>query len=309
MAFREVYRKQVELLIKVLPFIADEDCFALKGGTAINLFVRDMPRLSVDIDLTYLPVLSRSESLDAIDAAMKRIAERIHKILHLAQVTPTVVQPRNAIIKLLIRMGGVQTKIEVTPVLRGCVYKPDSRTVTGSVEETFGFAEIRVVSFADLYAGKIVAALDRQHPRDLFDIRELLANEGIDQTLRRAFLVYLLSHNRPMFEVLEPKRKSIQTEFRRGFQGMTARPVSIRNLTSTRESLIDTVVRDMPEQHRRFLLSFEGGNPDWSLLELPGAERLPAVRWRQENLHKLTSAQRDRLVSKLGMVLKRSQNK
>jgi len=95
LAFREVYRKQVELLIKILPFIAEEDCFALKGWTAINLFVRDMPRLSVDIDLTYLPVLSRSESLDAIDAAMKRIAGRIPKILHLAQVTPTVVQPGN----------------------------------------------------------------------------------------------------------------------------------------------------------------------------------------------------------------------
>ena len=56
MAFREVYRRQVQLLIRVLPSIAEEACFALKGGTAINLFVRDMPRLSVDIDLTYLPV-------------------------------------------------------------------------------------------------------------------------------------------------------------------------------------------------------------------------------------------------------------
>jgi predicted nucleotidyltransferase component of viral defense system len=52
LAFSEVYRKQVELLIRILPFIAEEDCFALKGGTAINLFIRNMPRLSVDIDLT-----------------------------------------------------------------------------------------------------------------------------------------------------------------------------------------------------------------------------------------------------------------
>jgi len=101
LAFSEVYRKQVELLIKILPFIAEEDCFALKGGTAINLFVRNMPRLSVDIDLTYLPVLSRAES-----------------------------------------------------VLRGCVYEPKLLTVSRSVEETFGFAEVRVVSFADLYGGK-----------------------------------------------------------------------------------------------------------------------------------------------------------
>jgi Nucleotidyl transferase AbiEii toxin, Type IV TA system len=258
-----------------------------------------MPRLSVDIDLTYLPVHPRAESLAAIDAAMKRISERIRKNLRGAQVTLIVTRAENAVYKLLIRMGGVQTKIEVTPVLRGSVYEPELRAVSRSVEETFGFAEMRVVSFADLYAGKIVATLDRQHPRDMFDIRDLLANEGIDQTLRRAFLIYLLSHNRPTFEVLAPKQKSIQTEFRRGFQGMTAEPVTIEELTKARESLIDGVVRNMPEAHQRFLLSFERGTPDWSLLGVPGAADLPAVRWRQENLAKLRSTERVRLVSKL----------
>jgi predicted nucleotidyltransferase component of viral defense system len=305
LAFREVYRKQVELLIRILPFIAEEECFALKGGTAINLFVRDMPRLSVDIDLTYLPVLPRTESLAAIDAAMKRIGERIRNQIPGARVTQTAIRPERAVNKLLIRVGGVQTKIEVTPVLRGCVFEPELRAVSASVEETFGFAEMRVVSFEDLYAGEIVAALDRQHPRDFFDIRDLLAHEGIDQPLRRAFLVYLLSHNRPMFEVLAPKRKSIQTEFRRGFQGMTAEPVAMKNLTDARKSLIDTAVRDMPEEHRRFLLSFERGKPDWSVLELPGANALPAVRWRQKNLDRLGSAERAKLVSRLEAVLDR----
>jgi hypothetical protein len=114
-----------------------------------------------------VPVLPRAESLAAIDAAMKRIAERIRKGLRGAQVTEVVIQPEKAVTKLLIRVGGVQTKIEVTPVLRGCVYEPKLLTVSRSVEETFGFAEVRVVSSADLYGGKIVAALDRQHPRDL----------------------------------------------------------------------------------------------------------------------------------------------
>jgi len=309
LAFSEVYRKQVELLIRILPFIAEEDCFALKGGTAINLFVRNMPRLSVDIDLTYLPVLPRAESLAAIDAAMKRIAERIRKGLRGAQVTEAVIQPEKAVTKLLIRVGGVQTKIEVTPVLRGCVYEPKLLVVSRSVEETFGFAEVRVVSFADLYGGKIVAALDRQHPRDLFDVRDLFANEGIDETLRRAFLVYLLSHNRPMFEVLAPTRKPIEAEFRRGFQGMTAEPVSIDALTRARESLIETVVGKMPEQHRRFLLSFERGKPEWSLLELPGANDLPAVRWRQQNLDKMSSEERAHLISELEAVLSKSRKK
>lgn len=55
MAFSDIYRRQVELLIRTLPAVAEEECFALKGGAAINLFIRNLPRLSVDIDLTYLP--------------------------------------------------------------------------------------------------------------------------------------------------------------------------------------------------------------------------------------------------------------
>jgi predicted nucleotidyltransferase component of viral defense system len=80
--------------------------------------------------------------------------------------------------KLIVQMPDAQIKIEVTPVLRGCVFEPQVRRVRPGVEDAFGFAEIQVVSFADLYAGKIMAALDRQHPRDLFDVRDLLANEA-----------------------------------------------------------------------------------------------------------------------------------
>jgi predicted nucleotidyltransferase component of viral defense system len=296
MAFNEIYQRQVALLIKILPHVAGESCFALKGGTAINLFIRDMPRLSVDIDLTYLPVALREESLAAIDAALKRIEGRIRRTLPESQITASTT-------KLLVRDGGVQVKIEVTPVLRGCVYEPELRTVSKSVEDAFGFGEVRVVSFADLYAGKIVAALDRQHPRDLFDVRDLLANEGVDDSLRRAFIVYLLSHNRPMAEILAPVRKSINAEFLRGFEGMTAAPVPIEELEVAREQLIASVVGEMPDAHRRFLVSFERGEPDWELLDVPAARQLPAVRWRQQNLDTLTAAARVELVSKLEAVL------
>jgi predicted nucleotidyltransferase component of viral defense system len=303
MAFREIYRRQVALLIRILPLISPEDCFALKGGTAINLFIRDMPRLSVDIDLTYLPVLPRDESLSAIDAAMHRIADRINRAVRGAEITQVALRPEAVVTKLLFRADGVQTKIEVTPVLRGCVYEPELRTVSDAVEEAFGFAEIRVVSFADLYAGKIVAALDRQDPRDFFDVRDLLAKEGIDEALRRAFLVYLLSHNRPMVEVLAPERKSLSEEFVRGFQGMTAEPVSLDELLTARDSLIDIVVGQMPQEDRRFLASFERGEPTWQLLEVPGAPDLPAIRWRQQNLDKMASVARAQLVSRLEDVL------
>eukprot|EP01037_Dinobryon_pediforme_P016839 gene16839-17022_t len=301
MAFAETYRRQVALLLRTLPYVAVEDCFALKGGTAINLFVRNLPRLSVDIDLTYLPLVPRAESLAAITAAMERIAQRIESGIPGARIT--VGRAENAVTKLVVRADGVQIKIEVTPVLRGTVYQPEVRPVSPAVEDAFGFAEISVVSFADLYAGKIMAALDRQHPRDLFDVRDLLAHEGIGDELRRAFVVYLLSHGRPMFEVLAVVPKDISGEFMRGFEGMTDAPVTIDELVAARQQLVDEIVGKMPVSHRRFLVSFEQGQPDWSLLGLPGVETLPAILWRQHNLDSLDTVRRQALVENLKAVL------
>src|SRR5438876_5879500 len=238
MAASEQYRRRAALLVRAIPLVATETCFALKGGTAINLFVRDMPRLSVDIDLTYLPVEDRGTSLAHIDAAMKRVAERIRTGIRGARVTPAVLNTEKIVNKLFVEEDGVTIKIEVTPVLRGCVYDPETKSVSPAVEAAFGFAEIQVVSLADLYAGKLVAALDRQHPRDLFDVRDLLANEGIDDSLRRAFIIYLISHGRPMSEVLGPTRKVITEEFLRGFEGMTEEPVALDDLIAAREAII-----------------------------------------------------------------------
>jgi predicted nucleotidyltransferase component of viral defense system len=301
MPFADIYRRQVALLIRLLPLIAEEKGFALKGGTAINLFIRDMPRLSVDIDLTYVPVQPRAESLAAIDAAFGRIIDRIRKSIPGAQITET--RTEGARTRLLVRADGVQIKIEVTPVLRGCVYQPEPRSVTEPVEDEFGFAEMPVVSFADLFAGKLVAALDRQHPRDFFDVRDLLANEGIGDALRRAFIVYLISHDRPMHEVLQPRRKDISEAFVRDFNGMTEDPVSVEELVAAREALITDIVGKMPTAHRKFLISFERGTPDWTLLGLPAAADLPAVKWRQLNLDKLTPDKRAALVAALEKVL------
>lgn len=299
MAASEHYRRQVALLIRILPLVAQEQVFALKGGTAINLFIRDLPRLSVDIDLTYLPIAGRPESLADLDAAMRRIAERIRAALPGSLVHEAALENEGAVNKLIARVDNVQVKIEVTPVARGCVYEPERRTVSPRVEEVFGFAKIQLVSFADLYAGKMVAALDRQHPRDLFDIRDLLANEGIDDTLRTAFVVYMLSHNRPMAEVLEPTRKDIAQEFERGFSGMTETPVTLEELIETRERLIAEIVGNMPQAHRDLLLSFKAGEPDWSLIDVPHAADLPAVKWRQENLNTLDLERRTVLLENL----------
>jgi hypothetical protein len=299
----DLYRRQAELLVKTIPFVARETCFALKGGTAINLFVRDMPRLSVDLDLTYLPIADRLSSLREIDAAMRRIADAIGREIPGARVNAGEIAAENCVNRLIVSAGGVQIKIEVTPVMRGCVNEPAVKPVSARVEHEFGYAEIQVVSFFDLYAGKIVAALDRQHPRDLFDVRDLLANEGISEGLRKAFIVYLLSHNRPMAEVLAPARLDIVAEFARGFEGMTEASVTLDELLGTREALIADIMGGMPENHRRFLMSVKRCEPNWALLGVPGAEVLPAVRWRLENLAKLDGKKRATLLGRLGEVL------
>lgn len=303
MALNDQYRRQVGLLVEILPFVALESCFALKGGTAINLFVRDLPRLSVDIDLTYLPVENRDASLGNIHAAMQRIAKDVKQNLKDVRIHQVVHEKEKFICKLIVRLFDIQIKIEVTPVTRGSVYEPSLKSVSPRVEDEFGFAEIQVVSFADLYAGKIVAALDRQHPRDLFDVRDLFLNEGIDTLLRNAFIVYLISHNRPLGEILAPVRKDISQEFARGFNGMTSTTVSLDELLEVREKLIAEIVGKMPIAHREMLISFCLGQPDWSLLDLPHVANLPAVKWRIENLAKQNKQRRDEQFAHLKAVL------
>lgn len=300
MPFRDIYRRQAELLLRVLPYVAQEKAFALKGGTAINLFIRDMPRLSVDIDLAYLPVLERSASLAAIEAALRRIAANLRKAVG-GQINEAITEGR--VNKLFVHVNRMQVKIEVTPVIRGCVFPTQTRRVAPAVENAFGFAEMQLVSLPDLYAGKAVAELDRQHPRDFFDWRDLLANEGIDDELRRAFLVYMASHDRPMFEVLAPPRKDLADRFAREFDGMTEKPVPIEELIAAREKLISGLVGDMPGPHREFLVAFERGQPDWASIGLPDAANLPAVQWRQINLNKLTAEKRAAQVAALKKVL------
>lgn len=217
MPVSERYRRQVTLLVQTIPAVAEEKDFAPKGGTAINLFVRNMPRLSVDIDLTFLPVMPRDESLAAIEAALLRIKTRIEETVKDVRVHESRLND-GTLMRLVVQdKNRTQIKIEVTPVLRGCVFAAKMMDVVEAVEDEFGFAEIQVVSFADLYAGKIMAALDRQHPRDLFDIRNLLANEGISDDLRKAFIVYLISHGRPIGEVIATGQKDIAAEYEKNF--------------------------------------------------------------------------------------------
>ena len=304
MPFNDVYRRQVDLLVRALPYVAEEECFALKGGTAINLFVRDLPRLSVDIDLTYLPVADRNQSLAEIDEALKRIGTRIKSVKKELTITESAPATQQTINKLILRTPDrVQIKIEVTPVLRGCVYDPETMTICGKAEDQFGFAEISVLSFADLYAGKILATLDRQHPRDLFDVYQLLENEGIDDELRTALIVYLISHDHSPHTLLSPAARDITHDYERNFLGMIEEDITMKTLLDARTALVDNITSNMSEDHRHFLVSFYRRKPEWSLLGLNGLDQLPAVRWRELNLDRAGEETRADMVHKLEEVL------
>lgn len=258
------FYRQVTLLVHILPIVGQQTCFALKGGTAINLFIRDLPRLSVDIDLAYLPMADRDQALTEIDGALKTIAAEIEKRLSACKVRLQPNQQTGTLLKLNIASPDAIVKIEVTPVLRGAVFEPETHAVRSSVEEHFGFAEVPLLNFNDLYAGKLCATLDRQHPRDLYDTLLLLDNEGISRDLIRAFLVYLIGHNRPMNELLAPRAKSLKEVYESEFRGMAFDDVGVDVLEGTLPRLVETLHKNLTDD-RAFLISFKKGTPDWKI--------------------------------------------
>lgn len=281
------YKAQVDLLLQMLPYVAKEKSFALKGGTAINLFIRDMPRLSVDIDLTYLPVDSRIEALKNIQVGLAGIKDDIER--HERNVKVSMATLREGMeAKLNCQGRGAQIKIEVNTITRGNIFKPQLMQITDSVQEEFGkFAAINVISFAEIYGGKMCAALDRQHPRDLFDMMVLSRNEGITPEVFEAFKVGLISHYKPVGELLSPIIKNQKLAFNNQFAGMTNILFSYEDYELTRGLLIKHINEALSEQDRQFLISFEAGEPRWELFPLDIIQELPAVKWKLLNIRKL----------------------
>lgn len=298
------YFKQAELMLRVLPHVTAETHFALKGGTAINLFVRDMPRLSVDIDLTWLPLEPRDTALGNIGDALHRIAEAIRRTVPGTAVQEIRPQGARHAAKLVVRTAEATVKIEPNLVLRGAVFPCEERELCERAEELFELtASAKTLAVADLYGGKLCAALDRQHPRDLFDIKILLENEGITEEIRRSFIVYLASHDRPMSELLDPGRKDFRQAYEREFAGMVAEPVGYDELVDIRERLIGTIRSALTENEKRFLLSVKQGQPSWELMALTGIDQLPAIQWKLMNIGKMKQDKHIQSTKKLREVL------
>ena len=282
----ERYIDQVRLLLSVLPDIAAEEVFALKGGTAINLFYRAMPRLSVDIDLTYLPVGDRETSLQDIDETLDRIMSAIAERNRAVRVE-RVAGGGNTDTRVMVRENRSQIKIETSPVTRGALHPPVIMTASDAVMDRFGFVEMSVLAFEDLYGGKLHAALDRQHPRDLFDVKLLYENEGVTGELFRAFMVYVASSSRPIHELLAPRAEFNDALYNQEFIGMTREPVTRESLIETRARLHADIRDRLTGEIAAFLLSLHDAEPDFAMIGLPRASLLPAIRWKLLNLRQL----------------------
>lgn len=284
-----IFYKQAELVLRILPDILVEESFALKGGTAINFFFRDLPRLSVDIDLTYLPLTDRGKALQDIHDALQRIADRLKRKQPGAKITPRISRETSLLIGLIVMRNNATVKIEPNAIMRGMVYPTQIRPLTRRAQELFEFhIEARSLSLADLYGGKICAALDRQHPRDLYDIHLLFRAEGITDEIRRAFIVYLICQPRPILEILNPSIVDIRRTFENEFLGMVLEPVTCDLLKEERRRLIAEIKTGLTDKEKIFIVSLKEGKPRWDLIGLAGIERLPAIRWKLLNIEKMT---------------------
>ena len=279
----KAYADTVRLLLTAAPDVFANDIFAMKGGTAINLFVQDMPRLSVDIDVVYTPWQTpREQALKAISDELDAIAGR----LGLLELTTRKVNSGDlGDTKLLIENAEAQVKVEVNVVFRGTVLSVERYPLSSKTADLFSVAlELPVLAPAELYGSKLVAAMDRQHPRDLFDVLQMFESGGLSDAVVECFVTYLAGHNRPTHEVLFGNEKDIAHEYHQHFVGMTAEPVSLDVLLQTRARLREELPQRLTVKQKQFLIGLALAQPDWTLLQCPHASELPALRWKLSNL-------------------------
>ncbi|WP_233863703.1 nucleotidyl transferase AbiEii/AbiGii toxin family protein [Paraburkholderia adhaesiva] len=280
------YINTVQLLLLVAPAIFESPCFAMKGGTALNLFVQSMPRLSVDIDVVFVPYqLPRDEALQRIADELAAAKARLEALGLRADLRKT--KDGNEA-KLFVSNGEHEVKIEVNFVFRGTALPPVRTSLTEDAQKMFAAnIDVPILATPELYGSKLVAALDRQHPRDLFDVQLMFARFGLPPEFLDCFVIYLAGHNRPAHEVLFPNEQDIDAVFEAEFVGMTNVPVTLDELKATRKKLMAELPRALSEQQRGFLLSLVQAKPDWDLLPFGHVRELPAIQWKLMNLARL----------------------
>jgi len=246
----------------------------------IRQFITSRDKLSVDIDLTYIPIEDRETSLKNIVDALERIKKDIEKVLPKVKINL-----KQKILKLQVTTAEAQIKIEVNQINRGVLGEVVTLPLCEKAQEDFNaFCAISVVSLGQLFGGKICAALDRQHPRDLFDVKFLLQNEGFTDDIKKGFMLCLLSSNRPLNEMLKPNLIDQQEAMVNQFEGMSSEIFTYKDFENCRVQLIKTIHQNLTDKDKEFLLSFNEATPDWNIYDF---ERFPAVQWKLKNLNTL----------------------
>jgi predicted nucleotidyltransferase component of viral defense system len=284
------YFEQVRMLIDLLPLIAPDSRFALKGGTAINLFVFDMPRLSVDIDLCYLPLTLRDQALNDIGTFIRDLSERLESLGFKTSEKKNIEGYEST---LFVQSKKVAIKIEINLVVRSAVYQPVLRRLSPQVREHFARdAEVLCLDNLDLFAGKICAALDRQHPRDFFDLWMYFKHFSYTRALHQTLMVYLLSSKRPLAELIKPNLLDVQSSYNTQFEGMSTMTISPTILEETRAQVFENVLSSFTDQDKEFLISFKKGEPQWDLFSIENVQHFPAVQWKLYNIRAMSTVQR-----------------
>lgn len=285
------YAEKVEVLLRLLPIVMDEKVFAVHGGSAINLFVRDLPRYSIDIDLTYIPLEEREDSLIHINDHLKKIEEKAKNTFRGIHIIPKLKAS-----KLLCEYKGNQVKIEVNQTKRGIIGGDVLRVpLCKKAQEEFGlYCEADIVPKTLLYGGKIAAALSRQHPRDLFDVKYM---EYPFEKTREGLLFCLLGSDRPLYESFAPNLIDQRDALKNQFAGMTDVSFSYEDFEETRNNLIQDVNNLITREDKEFLYGFELGEPDWDSFEFHYFKDYPSVKWKLLNLMKLKKHNPNKIVS------------
>jgi hypothetical protein len=283
----QVYVPTVQLLLKVAPLLFESRFFALKGGTALNLFIQDLPRMSVDIDVVFTDhEVDRDTALATIKGELAKAKGRMERLGLDAVVRSSKTGDET---KMFVRDGGLEVKVEVNFVLRGTVLPVARAALTPAAQQMFAAnIEVPMLAPEEVYGGKLVAAMDRQHPRDLFDVMLMRQRFGLPAPFVDCFVAYLAGHNRTMHEVLFPGPKPIARVYASEFVGMTTAPVALADLEATRVWLFDALPKALTKDHREFLLSLLRGEPAWPLMPFAHLKDLPAIRWKQLNLAKFS---------------------
>lgn len=287
------YIDTVRLLLAVAPVIFESPRFALKGGTALNLFVQNLPRLSVDIDVAFTDhSLEREPALIEIGNDLQTAKTKLERMGYSATIRK---MQKGDEAKLLVADQASQIKVEVNFVFRGTLLPVTQRALVSSARDLFTTSmELPVLAIPELYGSKLVAALDRQHPRDWFDVAAMIDSFGIEAQMVNCFVAYLAGHNRPVHEVLFSYDLSLDEIFNIDFVGMTAAEIPLQHLIEVRQHIRQELPKVLTDAHRRFLLSFVRAEPDWTLMPFDHLKDLPAIRWKLLNLEKLRASSKAR---------------